>query len=140
MSAGPLERKRPTPARRTRHGDPIPHPRLVRPPMGEDLGGVLRGGHATPRAGRKHLRLQIGVTSVPRIAALVLVAALQACTIGPDTELTLEVDSSDPAVVAETARVLAARFREFRPSLFSSAGFAIEGSRIHFTFRNAAPE
>jgi hypothetical protein len=76
-----------------------------------------------------------------RIAsAVVLVAALQACSLGPDTELTLEVQSSDPPVVAETARVLSARFGEFRPSLLSSSKFAIEGSTIRFTFRNGAPE
>jgi hypothetical protein len=76
-----------------------------------------------------------------RVASVVvLVAALQACTLGPDTELTLEVQSSDPAVVARAARVLSARFREFRPSLVSSSKFAIEGSTIRFTFRNGAPE
>ncbi|HEY3518289.1 MAG TPA: hypothetical protein VGL98_14670, partial [Gammaproteobacteria bacterium] len=59
---------------------------------------------------------------------VVLAVALQACSLGPDTELTLEVQSSDPAVVARTARVLSERFGEFRPSLLSSSKFAIEGS------------
>ena len=76
-----------------------------------------------------------------RIASVVaLVVALQACSLGPDTALTLQVQSSDPAVVAGTARVLSARFKEFRPSLLSSSKFAIEGSTIRFTFRNRAPE
>ena len=76
-----------------------------------------------------------------RIASVVVLAAtLQACSLGPDTELTLEVQSSDPAVVARTARVLSERFKEFRPSLVSSSKFAIEGSTIRFTFRNGAPE
>lgn len=76
-----------------------------------------------------------------RIASVVVLAAvLQACSLGPDTELTLEVQSSDPPVVAETARVLTARFGEFRPSLLSSSKFVIEGSRLRFTFRNGAPE
>jgi len=76
-----------------------------------------------------------------RIASIVvLVAALQACTFGPDTELALVVDSNDPAVVEQTASVLATRFNEFRPSLFSYAELAIEGSMLHFTFKNGAPE
>jgi preprotein translocase subunit SecD len=75
-----------------------------------------------------------------RIAAVVLVAMLQGCTLGPDTELALEVDSSDPAVVEETARVLAARFKEFRPTLLSSAELAIDGSKLRFTFKNGAPD
>ena len=44
-----------------------------------------------------------------QIAAVVLVAALQACTVGPDTELKLEVDSSEristPAGDASAARL-----------------------------------
>jgi hypothetical protein len=73
-------------------------------------------------------------------SAVVLVVALQACSLGPDTELTLEVQSGDPVVVGATARLLTARFGEFRPSWFSSSKFAIEGSTIRFTFRNGAPE
>jgi HEAT repeat protein len=42
-----------------------------------------------------------------RIASIVvLVAALQACTFGPDTELALVVDSNDPAVVEQAAKAV----------------------------------
>jgi preprotein translocase subunit SecD len=75
-----------------------------------------------------------------RIATVVLVALLQGCTVGPDTELALEVDSSDPAVVEAAARVLAARFDAFRPSPFSSSTFDVKGSKVRFTFKNGAPE
>jgi preprotein translocase subunit SecD len=77
---------------------------------------------------------------MPRFATAILVVMLQGCSLGPDTELNLEVDSSDPAVVAETARVLAARFEEFPATLFSSTEYAIQGSTIRFRFRNGAPE
>ena len=75
-----------------------------------------------------------------RLATVICVIAVQGCTLGPDTELKLEVDSTDPAVVAETARVLAARFEEAQPTMFSSARFVIEGSTVRFTFKNGAPE
>jgi hypothetical protein len=72
--------------------------------------------------------------------AIFLLATLQGCTVEPDVELALEVDSLEPAVIAETGRVLAARFEEFRPTLLSSTASVIEGSTIRFTFRNGAPE
>jgi hypothetical protein len=72
--------------------------------------------------------------------AILLLATLQGCTVEPDVELALEVDSLEPAVIAETGRVLAARFEEFRPTLLSSTASVIEGSTIRFTFRNGAPE
>jgi preprotein translocase subunit SecD len=75
-----------------------------------------------------------------RLATVVCFIALQGCTLGPDTELELRVDSSDPAIVAGTARVLAARFKEFPATLFSSTEYAIQGSTIRFTFKNGAPE
>jgi len=75
-----------------------------------------------------------------RLATVICVIALQGCTLGPDTELALEVDSSDPAVVAETARVLAARFERFPATMLSSTEYAIRGSTIRFTFKNGAPE
>ena len=49
VPAGPLERERPATAGSARHRHPVPHPRLVRPAVGADLGGVLRGGHAAAR-------------------------------------------------------------------------------------------
>lgn len=74
------------------------------------------------------------------IAIVMLVAVVQACTLRPDSELALEVRSSDPAVVEQTARVLTARFAEFPATLLSSTEYAIQGSTIRFTFKNGAPE
>ena len=59
VSAGSLERQWSTPACSAGHRHRISHPRLVRPAVGADLGGVLRGGHAAARARREHLRLRM---------------------------------------------------------------------------------
>jgi preprotein translocase subunit SecD len=82
----------------------------------------------------------ISAAAVRRVAILALIGALQACSLEPDFELTLEVDSSDPAVVEQTEGVLAARFDEFRPTLISRRSSIVEGSTIRFTFKNGAPE
>jgi len=72
--------------------------------------------------------------------AVALCALLQACSFGPDVELALTVDSTDPAVVEETQRVLSARFAAFRPSLLSRAEFVVAGSTIRYRFKNGAPD
>ena len=51
-----LERERPARGRDARHRHSIPHSRLVRPAVGEDLGGILRGGHEAPRGRREPVR------------------------------------------------------------------------------------
>jgi hypothetical protein len=54
VPASTLERERPAPTRRTGHRHRVPHPRLVRPAMGANLGGIFRAGNAAPRGGREH--------------------------------------------------------------------------------------
>ena len=70
----------------------------------------------------------------------VLCALLQACTFVPDVHLVATVDSTDPAVVEETARVLSARFAKFRASLFATTDVEVSGSTLRYTFKNGAPD
>jgi len=87
------------------------------------------------------MRIPLAISArAARCVAIFALAALQACSLEPDFELALEVDSSDPAVVEQTKGVLAARFDEFRPTLLSRRSSIVEGSTIRFTFKNGAPE
>jgi hypothetical protein len=74
-------------------------------------------------------------------AAIVLVLAVLAvsCTRPPDVSLNLRVSTADPVVLEEVRRILLFRFREFRPSFFSSIESKIDGSRLSFRFKGGAP-
>ena len=74
------------------------------------------------------------------LAAIVLSMMLIGCSSEPDRVLTLTADSSDPTVVAETQRVLLARFERFRASWLASVNSEVQGSQITFVFRNWAPD
>jgi len=74
------------------------------------------------------------------LSAAALAAVLQGCSRDPDLVLTLTTADSDPSVVAETERVLLARFEEFPETFFSSVHSEVEGSRITFVFMNGAPD
>lgn len=75
----------------------------------------------------------------PAYAFLGLLLLVAGCTRESPVALSLSAGSSNPHVVAAARDILANRFKEFSPSLFSSVSSNIDGSSITFNFYNGAP-